>query len=131
MNGEEYNRLLAKGSKKRKYKNKPCEVDGLKFHSMKEAECYLGLKMLEKAGTIRDLCADKKQLHFPLVVKGFLISTYTPDFRYFDVAAQKTVYADYKGGYFFGHQNDGAMQAYRIRKKLMKALFNIDVVEIQ
>jgi hypothetical protein len=101
-------------------------VDGFKFDSKAEAEAYVDLKRRERAGEIRDLVVDKKQLHFDLVVKGVKVSRYTPDFRYVEVATGKTVYADKKSKYARLKRNE----AYVIRKKLMKALHDIDILEL-
>ena len=38
-----------------KYKNKITEINGIKFHSKKEANRYMELKLLQKAGKIRDI----------------------------------------------------------------------------
>lgn len=130
----EFRRRAAKkapGKKAPKYGNKIVYVDGMKFHSKAEAAKYAELRLRERQGEIRDLCADKKQLKFPLVVKGKLISSYTPDFRWFDVKLNRTIYADFKGGYYWKHKSDGATQAYRIRKKLMEALYGIEIVELE
>lgn len=64
-----------------KYRNIPCEVDGIRFDSKKEAARYYDLKLLERAGEIRDL---RLQVPFELVPphgkdKGV---TYVADFVY-------------------------------------------------
>lgn len=41
--------------KQHKYRAKPTVVDGIRFASMKEARRFQELKLLEKAGEIRDL----------------------------------------------------------------------------
>lgn len=41
-------------SRQSKYKNKTIECDGLKFDSVKEARRYRELKILERAGEIRE-----------------------------------------------------------------------------
>ena len=47
--------LREKQEKQRKYHNQPCEVDGVKFDSQKEARRYRELMALLRAGKIRDL----------------------------------------------------------------------------
>jgi hypothetical protein len=63
----------------RKYRNEPCELDGLRFDSKAEAARYAELKMLERAGLIRDL---RVQPRFPLEVAGKIVATYVADFAY-------------------------------------------------
>ena len=46
----------------RKYYNKKVIIDGIKFDSKKESQYYLKLKMLEKAGKIKDLKCEVKVL---------------------------------------------------------------------
>ena len=48
----------------RKYRNKKVEVDGILFDSKKEANRYMELKLLEKAGEITDL---KRQVRYELI----------------------------------------------------------------
>lgn len=57
------------------------EVDGITFHSRREARRYEQLKLLEKAGVIRNL---ELQPRFPLKVNGHLICTYVGDFCYYE-----------------------------------------------
>ena len=49
-----------------KYHNRKVEIDGIKFDSTKEGERYLELKLLLKAGKIRDL---QMQVEFELIPK--------------------------------------------------------------
>lgn len=46
-----------------KYKNSICEVDGIKFHSKKEANRYKELKLMRITGIIKEL---KRQVPFVL-----------------------------------------------------------------
>jgi hypothetical protein len=52
---------------KQKYRNKITEIDGIKFHSQKEARRWQELKMLIKANKISDL---ERQVKFSLDVNG-------------------------------------------------------------
>ena len=64
-----------------KYKNKITEVDGIKFHSKKEADRYIELKLLQKAKKIKflelqpviPLIVNKKKLETILVILNILI----------------------------------------------------------
>ncbi len=62
-----------------KYKNVPTEVDGIRFASKKEARRYGELKLLEKAGEIRDL---KLQPRYPLSTDMKRLGYYVADFCY-------------------------------------------------
>lgn len=77
-----------------KYRAKPTVVDGVRFASQAEANYYLTLKMLEKAGQVRDI---ELQPSFHLHVNGVRIGQYRGDFRYYDKALDKTVVAEVKG----------------------------------
>lgn len=48
------NEILDQEPKKSKYKNEKTIVDGIQFDSIKEAEYYCKLKILKKAGEIKD-----------------------------------------------------------------------------
>lgn len=50
----------------RKYRNKPTNRDGNHFDSKKEAERFMELSLMERAGIIRDL---KRQVEFELIPK--------------------------------------------------------------
>lgn len=97
--------------KKHKYNAKKIVVDEIKFDSKKEAKRYLELKMLEKAGKIKDL---KLQPVF-LLQEGFYYRgkairqiTYRADFEYVDEKGNKVI-EDVKG-----FKTD----VYKLKKKL-------------
>ncbi len=94
----------------------PILEDGYKFDSPGERKRYRELKAMQAAGEIRGLDADKRRLHYKLVVNGKLISTYTPDFRYIEVATRKVVCEDVKS------EITAMENAYVIRAKLFQAL---------
>ena len=102
-----------------KFNNKPVTVDGHRFASKAEAKRYGELKLLEKAGKIRDL---QLQVRFPLGINNKLICAYIADFRYYDINTSRYIVADVKGV---------RTPVYRIKKKLMKAIYGIDITEIQ
>ncbi len=100
-----------------KYGNKKTEVDNILFDSKAEAQRYRELKLMERAGVIRDL---ELQPRFELVVGGQRVCTYVADFRYFDTAAGAVIVADVKGK---------ATDVYRLKAKLMLACHGIEVQE--
>ena len=83
-----------------KYGNKKVIVDGIKFDSRKEARRYAELKLLQRAGEIKDL---KLQVKFELQPKykknGKTIQSinYIADFVYFDLIKGQTIIEDTKG----------------------------------
>ena len=97
------------------------EVDGITFASKAEAQYYAQLRMLEKAGEIEAL---ELQPKFPLIVNGVKVATYIADFRYRVVKGKSnslTVVADKKGV---------LTPIYKLKKKLVKALYDIDITEV-
>jgi hypothetical protein len=60
-------RKLGLKPSKSKYRAKRCEVDGVTFHSQKEARRYSELKMMEKAGKIEQL---ELQPKFAIEING-------------------------------------------------------------
>ena len=92
-----------------KYRNIKTEIDGIKFHSKKEAKRYSELKMLESASAINQL---ELQPQFPLYVNGEKICKYIADFRYFDVATQTWVVEDVKSP-------ASKTPVYRLKKKIL------------
>jgi hypothetical protein len=101
-----------------KYGAVPTVVDNMRFASKREAAHYGTLKILERAGKISLL---QLQPGFRLEVKGQLICTYVADFQYLDHGTMHVVTEDVKGM---------KTPVYRIKKKLLKALYDIDIVEI-
>src|SRR5690348_6849374 len=115
--------FVALGRKKRsKYGNVKTEVDGITFDSAAEARRYGQLRMLEQAGVVANL---ELQPRFPLIVNGVTIAEYRADFRYRDPETGLVVIEDVKGG------NATRTPQYRIKRKLMRALYGVSVVEIE
>ena len=84
----------------RKYHNKKTFIDGIKFDSKLEAERYAQLKILERAGIIRNL---ELQPEYELVPsfrkngKTWRKTVYKADFRYILCKDDKTIIEDVKG----------------------------------
>lgn len=94
-----------------KYKNKRTVIDGISFASKMEAARYEELKLLVKAGRIKDLLL---QPRFKLWVEGKLICTYVGDFIYRDIYDNVVVVEDVKGV---------KTSTYKIKAKLFQALY--------
>lgn len=100
-----------------KYGNVRTEVAGIAFSSKREARRYQELRLYEKAGQISGL---ELQPRFDLSVNGVKVCTYVADFRY-RTADGKTVVEDAKGV---------KTAVYRLKKKLMIAIYEIEVEEV-
>lgn len=95
-----------------KYLNKKTEVDGIKFDSRKEATRYGYLKIDPEVSDLQ------LQVSFPITINGILICRYVADFVYFRSGVQ--VVEDVKGV---------RTAVFILKKKLMKAVHNIDIKE--
>ncbi len=92
-------------------------VDGIVFDSKREAQRYIDLCILRRAGEIRDL---ELQTRYVLEVNGQRITTYRADFKYFDERTKEVTVEDCKG-----HKT----REYIIKKKLMKAILGVQILE--
>lgn len=119
-----------------KYHAQKCMVDGITFDSIKEANRYRELRLLERAGKIRDL---DRQVSFTLIRPHYgLVNgqkkcleracTYRADFVYREARTGPTgdtewveVVEDAKGV---------KTEAYKIKKKLMLDRFGIQIREV-
>lgn len=101
--------------KKNKYNAVKKTVDNITFDSTKEANRYSELKLLLRAGIIKDLTL---QFRYDFVVNKILIGYYLADFRYLENG--KLVVEDSKGV---------RTPVYKLKKKMMKAIYDIDIFE--
>lgn len=104
---------------RRKYRNTPTALGGLKFASKAEARRYGQLLLLERAGEISEITLQPK---FTLDVNGLNVATYIGDFSY--LQNQILVVEDVKS-------SATKTAVYRLKKKLMKAIHGIDLVEVE
>jgi len=81
MTTAEYRAEIAKPKRGNKFGAKRTIVDGIAFDSKREAEVYLALKVLERAGKISAL---ERQWKFDLLVNGQVIGTAKIDFAFID-----------------------------------------------
>lgn len=106
-----------------KYHARKTVVDGITFDSKREAKRYGELKLLERAGAIRDL---KRQVRYELIPafdcdgKHYRPTTYIADFVYTDVNTGKEVVEDCKG-----YRTD----VYRLKAKLLARRFGVAILE--
>ncbi len=98
-----------------KYKAKKVTIDGIKFDSMAEGRRYRALKLLERAGEVTDL---ELQPKYDLMVNGTKVGFYKADFRY--KRNGELVVEDVKGM---------KTTTYNLKKRMVKAIYGIDILE--
>ena len=109
-----------------KYHNKKTMFDGIKFDSKKESQYYAILKVLEKAGKIRDL---KLQVPFVLIEtfkvddRTYRKTKYIADFTYYD-EKDKLHVIDVKS------EATRKDKTYQLKKKLMAWKYGIEIEEV-
>lgn len=101
----------------RKYHNTKTVADGIKFDSKLEAERYAQLKILERAGVIREL---ELQPSFELIPsfkkngKTWRRTVYKADFRYILAEGDRIIIEDVKGS------TAVITDAFRLKQKLFE-----------
>ena len=122
-----------------KYFSKKVTVDGLTFDSKHEAERWMELQALQKAGLISNL---ERQVKFELIpsqrIDGRVVEralTYTADFVYLPKDAIVPVVEDAKprgkdGKIPAYYKSTAAWREYVIKRKLMLYLKGIKVLEV-
>jgi hypothetical protein len=107
-------------SKQGKYKSKGIYRDGMYFHSMGEADYYQLLKIRLAGGEIKGF---KRQVPFKISINGQHICRYDADFviELFDGSKQVL---DFKSEFTRN------LALYQIKKKLLLALYNINIIEV-
>lgn len=108
------------GQSTSKYHNKRTTVDGITFASKREANRYVELTLMQRAGLISNL---RLQVRYPLVVNGVKVGAYLSDFTYVDEHGIEVV-EDVKGG------EATKTAVYRLKKNLMRALHGIAIREV-
>lgn len=120
---------VPRGNKFQAIKDERVDEDGetIVFDSKKEARRWDELQLLLKAGAISHL---ERQVRIPCHVNGKLVCTYIADFRYIDKGKRgslgqigMTVVEDCKSAY------TAKLPVYRIKKKLVEALYAGTVIE--
>lgn len=120
---QEYKQLQQKGNSK--YKAKKTSIDGIKFDSQKEANRYLDLLVLQRAGLIQDL---HRQVRFELQPsykkngKTIRAITYIADFVYYDTFKGEKIVEDTKGY---------RTEIYKLKKKIFEYKYpNLEIKEV-
>lgn len=107
-----------------KYYSRKVIIDEIKFDSKKEGNRYLELKLLLKAGKIRDLELQKKfelQPKYKMNNKTIRAISYVADFVYFDVDKKEMIVEDTKGF---------RTEVYKLKKKLFEYKYGIEIKEV-
>jgi hypothetical protein len=107
--------------KRNKFNAKKTEIDGIVFHSRKEAARYSQLKLYEKGGLISDLRLQVTyQLIEPMRINGkhHRAICYIADFVYYDTVHKCEVVEDVKGM---------ITDIFRIKLRLMKQVHGIEI----
>lgn len=115
-----------------KYRNKRTEVDGIKFDSVREANRYGELKLLQLAKKVRDL---QMHVRFKLDVRDIEITIYEADFVYIDVRTGKKIVEDVKPQFRTerarkAYHATAAYRIFAIKRRLMLAIHEIWVIEV-
>ncbi len=118
MTAAEFNAMQKKPGRS-KYGAKRTEVDGITFASKAEARRYSELKLMLVAGDIHGLML---QPSFDLHVNGMKVCRYVADFEYYRAGSSEPTIEDVKGV---------LTPAYRLKKKLMRAIHAINIVEVK
>ncbi len=90
--------------------------DGVVFDSKGELARWEELRLLERAGEVSEL---RRQVRYDLAVEGVKVGTYVADFSYLDHKGRHVV-EDFKGV---------RTPVYRLKKKLMLAIYGIHIHE--
>jgi hypothetical protein len=109
-----------------KYHNVKTTVEGIEFDSRAEANRYAELRLMEKAGEIREL---RRQVTFVLAPAIRVVTStrtkpalrYIADFTYLDLKHDRYVVEDVKSA------PTAQKEAFRIKLHLMKSVHGIDV----
>ena len=106
-----------------KYNSRKTKIDGITFDSKREANRYLELKLLQRAGKIKDL-----QLQVPYELtpaytnksgKKIRASRYYADFVYIENGEQ--VIEDVKGV---------KTDLYKLKKKILETKYGLEIKEV-
>lgn len=116
-------RLLAAAAekpKRSKFGNRKVVKDALTFDSEKEGRRYDALKLMLRAGEIRDLAM---QVRYPLICNGVTVAHYVADFRYIRTVDGVCVIEDVKS------EITRKDPVYRLKFKMMAAM-GLPVTEV-
>ena len=102
-----------------KYLNVKTRIGDKVFDSKKEASRYMLLRDMDRALEIQYL---RTQVPFPITINGKKICTYIADFMY--IKGEEQIIEDVKS------EITRKNPVYRLKKKLVEALYNITITEV-
>jgi hypothetical protein len=111
--------------KKNKYRNQKVEVDGINFHSRKEANFYSDLLIKKNAKLITDF---ERQVKYDIRVNDIHIAKYFLDFKVINLDGSINYY-DVKGK----DKVSGkwiTTDVFALKKKLVEAIYGIKIEKI-
>lgn len=116
------------GEPKNKFNAVKEVIDGIKFDSKTEARRYRELKLLERAGKIKDIEVQPvyillKSVKFSGDDRAKPAMRYTADFRYYDIDKGEVVVEDVKS------KATAKLTDYKMRRHMMLAIHDIEVLE--
>jgi hypothetical protein len=111
---------LHERAKANKFGAIPTTVDGQRFASKAEADRYGQLKVLQRVGRITELVC---QPEFPIEINGIKIAVYIADFQYYDQDGELVI-EDVKS------PSTKKLPTYRLKRKLVEAIYGITIVEV-
>lgn len=115
--------VMALARQASKYHAHKTTVDGITFDSKREARRYQELKLMERAGAIRDL---RRQVRYELIPafdvdgKHYRPTCYIADFTYIDAKTGKEVVEDVKGM---------RTDVYKLKAKLFAYKYGVSILE--
>lgn len=127
LSNREYNEIFGtkkgatKSTPRNKFGAKRTEYNGRTYDSKKEAARAAELDRLRKAGEIKKI---EYQPRYDIIVNDKKIAYYKADFR-ITYADGRIVVEDVKG-----YKKGAAYSVFRLKKKLVEALYDIEIVEV-
>ena len=110
--------------KRNKFNAKKTIVNGITFDSKKEALYYTNLLLCKRTSLLKDKVLEiELQPRYDIIVNKKKIGFYKADFKvkYHD----RVEIIDVKG-----LKKGAAYQIFRLKKKLVEALYNIEIIEV-
>lgn len=105
-----------------KYLNRKVDYDGHTFDSAKERDRYATLRLLERAGEIRNL---RLQPKYPITINGMTVCKVIGDFEYWPRGGGEfPVVEDVKSVF------TRKLPVYRLKAKLFRAVYGFEITEV-
>ena len=102
-----------------KYLNKKTTVGDITFDSLKEANRWAQLQLLQRAGDIANL---QRQVRYPLIINGKRVCSLVADFAY--ERDGKLIVEDTKSDF------TRKLPVWRIKSKLFDAVHGFPIIEV-